>query len=109
MIASRGGARCGEKRKGLDARTEAGELGLEVLVPAVDEAHPVYGRRALRRKRRDEVAETGAQVGDDKVGGVQLARAGDDGGVGVAAPAEPARSAAEAVAVGLDGGAHLVE
>jgi hypothetical protein len=55
------------------------------------------------------VAEAGAEVGDDQVGCVELAGAGDDRGVLEVAAAEAAGGAAQAVAVDLDGRAHGVQ
>src|SRR5690606_1455044 len=93
----------------LDVGAELCELRLEILVAAVDEAHTVHAGRPLSGERSDQVAEAGAQVGNDEFGGVQLARSGDHRRMAEVAATEAARRPAEALPVRLNGRAHLVE
>src|SRR5690606_18324335 len=90
----------------LDVGAELCELRLEILVAAVDEAHTVHAGRPLSGERSDQVAEAGAQVGNDEFGGVQLARSGDHRRMAEVAATEAARRPAEALPVRLNGRAH---
>src|SRR5699024_9107698 len=89
--------------------SQRGELLAERPVAAVDEVDAAGGGGALAAACGEQVAEAAAAVRPGDVGGVQRVRPGDDGGVVVVAAPEAAARAAQALAVHLDAGAHVVQ
>ena len=80
-----------------------------MLVPARDHVDPGHGGGPPGSEGGDEVGEAAAQVRHLDVRGVQGRGPGDDRGVEEVALPETARRPAQALAVHLDGRAHLAQ